>query len=70
MAQYDHIWASGNTRQHNGNVYNDQAYNYNIRERCSDETLRENAHNKQLCLAAFEGQTKRVEHLDQSWSRS
>lgn len=32
-------------------------------QRRSDETLRENARNEQLLKDAFEGRTKRVEHL-------
>ena len=64
MAQsYDHISAQDSSRQHNGNVYNNQSYKYSLRQRRSDETLRETARNHSLLKAAAEGQTRRVEHL-------
>ena len=60
---YTNISAAGEARQHNGNVYNNKTNYYTIRQRRSDETLREGALNKTFLRAAAEGQTRRVEVL-------
>ena len=81
--RYDNTTASGNSRQLNGNIYNNNAghsasgdarqymgdvtnntnFNYTIRKRRSDETLREDGRNRAFLLASAEGQTPRVRHL-------
>lgn len=48
--------ASGQARQQVGNNYNNTTYNYTLRKRRSDETLREDARNIALLRAAAEGQ--------------
>ncbi|KAI5358295.1 putative ankyrin repeat-containing domain superfamily [Septoria linicola] len=58
--------ARDNSRQHNGNVYNHNTNHYTIRQRRSDETLREDGRNRELLRAAAEGQTRRVEYLIQA----
>ena len=63
--QYRGISAGGQARQHNGNVYNTNTNNYTIRQRRSDETLRESDLNQRFLRAAAEGQTRRMEVLHQ-----
>ena len=70
---YGHIAATGSSRVlmgneyhgsvYTGNVYNNQSHRYTLRQRRSDETLRETARDKILLKAAAEGQTRRVEYL-------
>lgn len=60
---YRDISASGQARQHNGNLYNNNSYHYSLRERRSDETLRDDQRSKVLLKAAAEGQTPRVKRL-------
>jgi hypothetical protein len=56
--QYTDISADGQARQHNGNVYNTNTNNYTIRQRRSDDTMRESDLNKRFSKAAAEGQTQ------------
>ena len=55
--------ASDYARQHVGNVYNNNTYQYTIRKRRSDETLRPDGRSQALLKAAAEGQTPRVSYL-------
>ena len=55
--------ASGQARQHVGNVINNTAYHYTIRKRRSDDFLRENDRDHAFLRAAAEGQLHRVKHL-------
>lgn len=61
--RYRSISASGEARQHNGNVYNSNSYHYTLRQRRSDETLGEDQRGAVLLKAAAEGQTPRVKRL-------
>lgn len=70
---YSHIAVAGSSRVlmgneyhgsvYNGDVVNNQSHNYTLRQRRSDETLRETARDRTLLKAAAEGQTRRVEYL-------
>lgn len=60
---YGSTTASGYARLHLGDMRNSFSYNYNIRKRRSDETLREDDRNEVFLAAAAEGQTPRVQHL-------
>lgn len=55
--------AGDEARQHNGNVYNNSNYHYTLRQRRSDETLREDGRNEAFLKAAKEGQRPRVAYL-------
>lgn len=50
---------------HAGNVYNTNTNYYTVRQRRSDETLRESDLNQRFLKAAVEGQTRRIEVLHQ-----
>jgi ankyrin repeat protein len=63
IAYSGNISAAGQARQHNGNIYNNYEYQYTLRKRHSDETLRENGRNIALFQAAAQGQTPRVRYL-------
>jgi hypothetical protein len=77
---YVGIAATGDSRQHNGNVTNsthgiahpirtaliktlDYRYQYSLRMRRSDETMRDDQRNHLLLRAAAEGQFPRIQHL-------
>lgn len=60
---WQHISAIKQARQHNGNVYNNNSNYYTIRQRRSDDTLKESGLNQALLKAAAEGQTRRMEAL-------
>jgi ankyrin repeat protein len=77
---YVGIAATGDSRQHNGNVTNsthgiahpirtaliktlDYRYQYSLRMRRSDETMRDDQRNHLLLRAAAEGQLPRIQHL-------
>lgn len=62
-SHYRNISADGSARQHVGNVYNQNSYHYTLRQRRSDETLREDQRSGVLLKAAAEGQTPRIKRL-------
>lgn len=55
--------ASGDARQYMGDVTNNTTYNYSVRKRKSDDTLREDGRNRAFLSASAEGQAPRVRHL-------
>lgn len=63
LLKFSELSASGQARQHNGNVYNNTSYSYTVRKRKSDDTLRENERNRAFLTAAAEGQRPRVSYL-------
>ena len=59
------ISASGQARQHNGNVYQNTTYQYTVRRRISDESIRDTKKLKhdRFLKAVAEGQAPRVRYF-------